>query len=139
MNVLVDTSVWSLALRRGAPRHTSPERELAELVREGRVLMAGPIRQEILSGVRTTEQFKALRDRLRAFPDITLDVSDYEEAAACFNRCSAKGIQGSNTDFLLCALALRTGAAILTTDGDFELFARILQFKLHSPRPGVSA
>jgi predicted nucleic acid-binding protein len=139
VNVIVDTSVWSLALRRGAPRETPPERELAELVREGRVLIAGPIRQEILSGVRAPEQFKALRERLRAFPDLALEVDDYEEAAACFNRCRSKGIQGSNTDFLLCALALRRHAAILTTDNDFDHYARVLRIKLHAPRPGLSA
>ena len=139
MNVIVDTSVWSLALRRGTPRETPPERELVELVREGRVLIAGPIRQEILSGVRASEQFRALRDRLRAFPDVTLDAYDYEEAAACFNRCRSKGVQGSNTDFLLCAVALRLGAAILTTDKDFDHYARILRIKLHAPRRGLSA
>lgn len=138
MNVIVDTSVWSLALRRGAPRQTPPERELAELVREGRVLMMGPIRQEILSGVRAPEQFKTLRDRLRAFPDIELVAADYEEAAACFNRCRSKGVQGSNTDFLLCATALRREAAVLTTDKDFDHYGPILQLRLHAPRSGLS-
>ena len=139
MNVIVDTSVWSLALRRGVPRGTASERELAELVREGRVLVLGPLRQEVLSGVREAEQFKALRDCLRAFPDVTLEVRDYEEAAVCFNRCRSKGVQGSNTDFLLCAVAMRLGAAILTTDKDFDRFARILRIKLHEPRPELSA
>jgi predicted nucleic acid-binding protein len=139
VNVIVDTSVWSLSLRRGAPRETPLELELAELVREGRVLIAGPIRQEILSGVRLPEQFKALRERLRAFPDMPLEVDDYEDAAACFNRCRSKGVQGSNTDFLLCAVALRRGAAILTTDKDFDHYARILRIKLHAPRPSLSA
>ncbi len=139
MNVIVNTSVWSLALRRGAPRGTAPERELVELVREGRVLVVGPVRQEILSGVREPEQFKTLRDRLRAFPDVALEAHDYEEAAVCFNRCRSKGVQGSNTDFLLCAVALRHGAAILTTDKDFDRFARILRLDLHQPRPGLSA
>jgi predicted nucleic acid-binding protein len=139
VNVIVDTSVWSLALRRGAPRNTRAELELAELVREGRVLIVGAIRQEILSGVRGSEQFKTLRDQLRALPDVALDGSDYEEAASCFNRCRSKGVQGSNTDFLLCAVALRLDAGILTTDKDFERFARILQVKLHTPRPELPA
>ncbi len=139
MKVLVDTSVWSLALRRGSPRGTAPERELVELVKEGRVLIVGPVRQEILSGVRDAEQFKTLRDRLRAFPDVMLEARDYEEAAAYFNRCRSKGIQGSNTDFLLCALGTRLGAPVLTTDRDFEHFARILRFELHEPRPGLPA
>lgn len=134
MNVIVDTSVWSLALRRGAPRGTAEELELAELVGEGRVLIVGPVRQEILSGIRSPEQFRAVRDRLRDFPDVSLSEQDYEEAAACFNRCRLRGIQGSNTDFLLCAVAMRLRAAILTTDKDFEQFRRLLQIKLHEPR-----
>jgi len=134
MNVLVDTSVWSLAFRRDAPRGTAAEEELRELIGEGRVLMLGGIRQELLSGIRTAEQLKKLRDRLRAFPDMGLSETDYEEAASCFNRCRSRGVQGSNTDFLMCAVALRRNAAILTTDGDFARFSRILQVKLHEPR-----
>jgi len=51
VNVVVDTSVWSLVLRRRAPENSALERELAELIREGRVVMVGAIRQELLSGV----------------------------------------------------------------------------------------
>ena len=131
MNVLIDTSVWSQALRRGAPRGTSEERELRELIGEGRVLMLGAVRQELLSGIRAAEQFKKLRERLRAFPDVSLSEADYEEAANCFNRCRTRGVQGSNTDFLMCAVAMRRGAAILTTDQDFPRFAAVLEFKLH--------
>jgi predicted nucleic acid-binding protein len=134
VNILVDTSVWSLALRRSAPRGGAEVTELAELIREGRVAMISAIRQEILSGIRAAEQFRKLRDRLRAFSDETLDESDYEEAASCFNRCRAKGLQGSNTDFLMCAVSLRRGFAILTTDEDFEAFARVLGFAVHEPR-----
>jgi predicted nucleic acid-binding protein len=134
VNVLVDTSVWSLALRRpGAPGNAETA-ELVELIREGRVAMLGAIRQELLSGIRAAEQYRKLRDRLRAFGDIVLDESDYEEAATCFNRCRAKGLQGSNTDFLMCAVSLRRGLAVLTTDKDFDGFARVLGFELHEPR-----
>ena len=114
------------------------ERELVELIREGRVLMLGPVRQEILSGLRQPTQFKTLRERLRAFPDLALETADYEVAAACFNLCRSRGIQGSNTDFLLCSVALRLGAAILTTDHDFQAFKRVLRIKLHQPRGGLT-
>ena len=134
MNVLVDTSVWSLALRRPTTHESSETVELVELIREGRVAMIGAIRQEILSGVRATEQYRKLRDRLRAFSDEALDESDYEEAATCFNRCRVKGLQGSNTDFLICAVSMRRRLAILTTDKDFGGFARVLGFELHTPR-----
>jgi predicted nucleic acid-binding protein len=138
MNVIVDTSVWSLALRRQRSSSTPQTRELAELVREGRATMLGPIRQELLSGIRAAEQFDTLRGHLRAFPDVLLDAEDYEEAASFFNKCRAKGIQGSNTDFLICATAARRGFGILTTDEDFTHFARILPIELHTPRASVT-
>ena len=71
---------------------------------------------------------------LRAFPDLALQPVDYEEAASCYNRCRAKGIQGSNTDFLMCAVALRHHLAIYTTDKDFSHYARHLSVRLHLPR-----
>ena len=134
MNVIVDTSVWSHVLRR---RHADPgglQRELEELIREGRVVMLGPIRQELLSGLRTEQQFKKLRDGLRPFPDHGLSAEDFEEAAACFNRCRAKGLPGSNTDFLICSVAIRNDFEVFTTDGDFEAYRRALPLKLYSKR-----
>src|SRR5690606_37799850 len=95
-----------------------------------RVAMLGPIRQELLTGVKTPTQFKKLTEAMEAFPDEELSTEDYVEAARCFNRCRRKGVQGSNTDFLLCAVSLRTGFPILTTDGDFRHFKKVLLVKL---------
>ncbi|HWN44636.1 MAG TPA: PIN domain-containing protein [Thermoanaerobaculia bacterium] len=134
MSVLVDTSVWSLALRRRNPAGEGVVRELQELIREGRVHLIGPIRQEVLSGIREAAQFQTLRDRLRSFPDLPVETVDHERAAEHFNLCRHKGVQGSNTDFLLCAVAERHNLAILTTDGDFESFSRHLPISLHRPR-----
>lgn len=134
MSVLVDTSVWSLALRRGVPRETPLENELRDLVREGRVVMMGAIRQELLSGVRVELQFKRLRDRLRAFDDLVLEQADYEDAATCFNRCRSKGIQGGSIDFLICAVSARRKLPIFTTDRDFQHYAKVLPLTLHEPR-----
>jgi hypothetical protein len=136
MMVLVDTSVWSLALRR-KPEHLEPrERQLtetlAELVREGRVQLLGPVRQELLSGIREESQFRKLRDYMRAFPEQPLDAEDYEEAAHMNNRCRSRGIAGSAIDFLLCAAAHRRGWTILTTDRDFQNYASVLPLRLHS-------
>jgi predicted nucleic acid-binding protein len=134
MNVLVDTSVWSLALRRRRPHRHAAATELGELIREGRVAIVGPIRQELLSGIRTNADYEALKEDLRAFPDTALTSADYERAAECFNECRAAGIRGSNTDFLLCAVAERHGLPILTTDRDFASFVKILPIRLHQPR-----
>jgi predicted nucleic acid-binding protein len=137
MRVLVDTSVWSLALRRDAPEHRPHERELRELLREGRVVMAGPIRQELLSGIRGESQFKQLRGKLRAFRDVGLEREDHEEAALCFNRCRTAGVQGGSVDFLICAVALRRKLAVFTTDVDFQHYAKVLAMKLHEVRSGL--
>ena len=134
MNVLVDTSVWSLALRRRRSTQAPETSELAELVKEGRVSLLGPVRQELLSGIADEKQYTVLRDHLRAFPDVELDAADYEDAAAFFNRCRARGVQGSNTDFLICAAAARRQLGILTTDADFRHFAKLLPIRLHAPR-----
>ena len=134
MNVLVDTSVWSLALRRAKRVDDTTPKELGELIREGRVVMIGPVRQELLSGIKVKGQFELLREHLQSFPDLQLETLDYEEAALAFNRCRERGIQGSNTDFLICAAALRRELSIYTTDGDFKHYARVLKVELHEPR-----
>lgn len=130
MKVLVDTSVWSLALRRRAPAHRAVD-ELRRLVSQGRAAIVGPVRQELLSGIRDVAVSERLRDHLRAFPDERILSADYERAADWFNLCRAKGIQGSNTDFLLCAVAERIDFPILTTDADFQTFSRVLPLRLH--------
>jgi predicted nucleic acid-binding protein len=134
MSIVVDTSVWSLALRRRRGSTEPEARELADLIREGRASIIGPIRQELLSRISIQTQFETLCEYLRPFPDVELAVDDYEEAAGFFNRCRARGIQGSNTDFLICAVAARRKFAILTTDEDFSHFARVLPIQLHAPR-----
>ncbi len=134
MKVLVDTCVWSLALRRQAPTDDPSVRELLELVDELRVVMVGPVRQELLTGVRVPSQFKMLRTRLRAFPDLPLVATDYEQAAEYGNLCRSKGVQGSPVDFLLCAVAVRHRLAILTVDQDFVGYRNHLPIVLHDPR-----
>ena len=96
-------------------------------------MLIGPIRQELLSRIRFEERFSKLQDRLRAFPDMLLRTEDYELAARCFNRCRARGIQGSNTDFLICAVALSREIPVYTTDRDFDAYARLLGVVLHVP------
>jgi predicted nucleic acid-binding protein len=123
MSVIVDTSVWSLALRRRTPPDSSPVvTRLRDLITNDQVALLGAIRQEILSGIRSSEQFTHLRDYLRIFPDMKLLPEDYELAAEFFNTCRSNGIQGSNTDFLICAVAHRRSYSILTTDNDFQSF-----------------
>jgi predicted nucleic acid-binding protein len=134
VNVLVDTSVWSLALRRSSSGVDPVVQELRDLIDESRVQMIGPIRQEILSGIREQVQFDALRDTLRAFLDLEIVTTDFERAAEMFNLCRGQGVQGSNIDFLICAVAERLDLPILTTDKDFTLFQAHIPIRLHTIR-----
>lgn len=135
MRVLVDTSVWSAALRRSKKIASPVVREFRSLILEHRVDIIGPIRQEVLSGLREDAQFERLRKHLAAFPDLPLVTGDYVTAAQFFNTCRSRGIQGSNTDFLICAVAARQQCAIFTTDKDFSRFARHLPLVIHKERP----
>ena len=130
MKVLVDTSVWSLALRRAAGAGTRAPQQLAELIAGHRAQIIGPIRQELLSGIRDEQQFDNLAVHLSAFPDLPIVAEDYVVAAKFFNLCRKRGIQGSNTDFLICAVAIRNRMSIFTADDDFKHFAKVLPITL---------
>jgi predicted nucleic acid-binding protein len=138
MKVLVDTSVWSLALRRPKNVALSPEQQnavtaLADLMRDGRAVMIGAIRQELLSGIKSQAGFDALKSTLTAFEDVPLTMQDYETAAEVFNTCRANGVQGSNTDFLICAVSINHQLLIFSVDGDFLNYQKHLPVLLHLP------
>jgi len=137
MMVVVDTPVWSLALRRKATDLNASERQvtqmLLQLVEEGRVQLLGSVRQELLSGLREEAQFRRLQNYLRDFPDIVLGTEDYEDAARASNQCRQAGIASSSVDMLICAAAQRRGWQIFSTDRDFENYGRVLPIRFFSP------
>ena len=137
MKVLVDTSIWSMALRKSTGSASVEAGELRNLIRDHRVQMIGPIRQEILSGIRSESQFRSLQRHLASFPDFPILTEDYVTAARFFNLCRSKGIQGSNTDFLICAVAVRNKCHIYTTDRDFTLFSEHVPIVLHVANSGA--
>jgi predicted nucleic acid-binding protein len=131
VKVLIDTPIWSLALRRRGRLDTPAVLTLRRLINEGRAAIVGPIRQELLSGLREQTSFDRLRAHLAAFPDEPIARADYERATQYFNTCRAKGVQGSNTDFLLCAIAERHRMPIFTLDADFTRYARLIPVTLY--------
>ena len=137
MMVLVDTPVWSLSLRRKvidlSPDERRVTKNLHDLVRQEQVKLLGATRQEVLSGIREESTFLRIRDHLGGFRNVELDESDYEEAARATNRCLRRGIAGSNVDLLMCAVALRHGWQVFTTDQDFVHYARVLPLQLFQP------
>ncbi len=134
MKIIVDTCIWSLALRRNTVEDNPYIEELRNLIEEIRVQVIGPIRQELLSGIKSKQQFNTLKLHLEAFEDLELEAKDYELAAEYFNAARKKGIQGSNIDFLICAISSRRKMPILTTDKDFTSFQSVFPVSLHFPR-----
>src|SRR5258708_13392971 len=100
MKVLADTPVWVGAFRRSEGTASALRGELEWLVTNGAVAIMGPIRQELLSGIKQSAQFEQVRDALRCFPDISLRTEDFETAAQYFNLCRTKAAQVPMIDHL---------------------------------------
>ncbi|MBN2037032.1 MAG: PIN domain-containing protein [Chitinispirillaceae bacterium] len=129
MNVLVDTCVWSYALRHKKPNIEIKEK-LKDIISDGRLAIIGPIRQEILSGVSSENQFESLKEHLSPFEDIPLHSNHFITAAEFHNICMKKGIQGSHTDFLICSISYLEKLKIFTTDLDFTKYKKHLPIEL---------
>ena len=149
MKIIIDTCIWSEALRKNKKNLKSEENdsqekiknqekinnELKELIFENRIVMLGLIRQELLSGIKDEKVFELIKEKLRSFEDYKVESEDYEQAAKMFNLCRKKhGIQGSNTDYLICSIAVRNNFGIFTTDDDFKNYAKYLPIILHKIR-----
>ena len=134
MKVLVDTDVWSEALRRKNGKQSIYVDELVDLIQEGRLEIIGPIRMEILSGMRDQETFDAFSERLSAFDARFIPSEVYILAARFFNLCRSKGIQGSNTDFVICACSVHWSIPILSKDKDYLLYRKHLPIEVIEPR-----
>ena len=137
MPVLIDTSVWSLLFRRDRQNLSARELEalesLRELVRDKRARVIGPIRQELLSGIKNTRQREQLQHRFRDFEDEPLTTADYELAAEMSCKCRSTGIAVGSIDALICAAASLRDFQIFTRDSDFERYGSILHLHFHRP------
>lgn len=132
MRVIIDTCVWTQFLRRDRPADDSIGAEVGKLLRADVIQLLGPIRQELLSGAQPEERFNQLKEYLRFHPDLATDEEDYETAAGFYNVCRSNGLQGTPTDLLICAVAVRHRMRIFTTDTDFTRFAKYLPIGLHT-------
>lgn len=125
MKLLVDTSVWSLALRRKNAVSLSPEEQklkakLTEAIQDGRVAMIGLIRQELLSGIKEQAQFEKVKSALAPFLDEQIDTADYEHAARLYNECRSQGFEVGPVDMLICAVAMRRNWQVLSNDSGLK-------------------
>ena len=131
MKVLVDTPIWSFAFRSKNAVFAHHVEHLKALIADQRVVIIGAIRQEVLSGYSDFEKFETLKNQLQYFENALIIDEDYVQAAEFYNLCRKKGMQGSHVDFLICAVAVRLGVEIYTTDKDFLNYQQYLPIKLY--------
>lgn len=131
--VVVDTSVFSLFLRRSQQLDDAHLALFHDLFEKDQIVLLGTVYQELLSGIRHETQFNRLVDVLDGFNPVLATVADHEEAARFYNVCRHNGIQGSAIDFLICAMASRRNYQILTLDADFEHYGQYLPISLIRP------
>ncbi len=130
MKVIVDTPIWSYALRSKRKGYELHVKEFEGLISDQRVVIIGPIRQEVLSGYSDKSRFEKLNDNLRYFENTQITDDDYVQAAIFSNICRSKGVQGSHIDFLICAVAFRLKSEIFTTDNDFSYYGKHIPIQL---------
>lgn len=124
MSLFVDTSVWSLALRRDAPDSSKEVRELTQAIDEGRALITtGLVLQELLQGFSGPKARQQILDRFSALPLLVPDRRDHIDAAELRNDCRRRGVQIGTIDALLTQLCIRHDLTMLTTDKDFQNIA----------------
>jgi len=103
------------------------------LVEDTPVAIPGIVLQELLSGVRSDQQFRRLRSLLEAFPILTAERQDHILAAQISNACRRRGLSALTVDCLIAALALSRDAFLFTLDEDFTKLASICALKLFKP------
>jgi len=131
--ILVDTTIWSKAYRRRKiqGKDLGILKDLYNVLDMEEELLIGPVRQELLSGIRDKHAFTNLAAKLDGFNNYEVQLDDHDLAAEYFCICQQNGIQGSQTDFLICAIAYRYNMEIFTEDRDFYHYKNYLPIELY--------
>ena len=133
MSLLVDTSVWSLALRRDAPADLPEIFALRQALDAGNVYCTGLVLQELLQGFSKPKAHKEIVRHFSSLPLLVPDRNDHIDAADLRNRCRRKGVQAGTIDALLAQLCVRHELTMLTMDKDFQHIASIIPLSVWIP------
>lgn len=130
MSVLVDTSVWSLALRRDRPAAAPEVDRLRVAIERGDACLTGVILQEVLQGFPRADRARRLVEYLAPFPLLALHRGDYVYAAEIRNQCRGRGLAVTTVDAQIAAAAINHRCSLLTADQDFGRIARHFPLRL---------
>jgi predicted nucleic acid-binding protein len=130
--IVLDTSILSLAFRRRKTDAQPPEvvalREF--IAADAPLTIPGVVLQELLSGVRSQEQFHDLERLLAGFRIFLAAETHHVHAAQISNACRHKGIACSTIDALIAAMTIDCGGRLFTSDADFRRIASHCGLKL---------
>ena len=133
--VLIDTNIWSAFLRRNNPADSIMKKNFFDIVESSRASIIGPIRQEILSGIREIEKFQRLREYLEGFEDEEVTTDDYVEAARIRNLCAANGIATCSIDMTIVAFVKNRNYELYTRDGDFtNNYRKVIELNIYQEK-----
>jgi predicted nucleic acid-binding protein len=134
LSLFVDTSVWSLLMRRDQPAEVAEVRALIRSLESGeRIVTTGLVLQELLQGFAGPKARDQIVDRFAAFPLLVPDRQDHIAAAELRGACRKRGVQVGTIDALLAQLCVRHELTLLTTDGDFTLIANQCPLRIWKP------
>ena len=135
MTLFVDTSVWSLALRRDGPASEPEVHQLKDaLLGADVVVTTGLVLQELLQGFSGPKASAQIIERFAALPLIQPDREDHIAGAVLRNTCRRAGIQVGTIDALLAQLSIRHDLTLLSTDNDFKLVAKHCALRIWTPK-----
>lgn len=132
MSLLVDTSVWSLAFRRGAEADICAEINTLQHALAGadQIFTTGLVLQELLQGFAGPKARMQLMERFTALAFLQPYRNDHIEAAEVRNSCRRRGVQIGTIDALLIQLCRKHDLILLSTDQDFRSAAKHVEFRL---------
>jgi predicted nucleic acid-binding protein len=134
VNLFVDTSVWSLALRRDSPDDVPHVAALVRALERGdSIVTTGLVLQELLQGFSGPKSRELILERFSPIPLLIPDRDDHVSAAELRNGCRRRGLQLGTIDALIARLCVRHALTLLTTDRDFEDAATVVALKLWQP------
>jgi hypothetical protein len=120
VTLFVDTSVWSLALRRDGDAMSPEVQALRHAIEGGDIVVTtGLVLQELLQGFAGPRARTDIIERFSSLPFLAPDRKDHMDAADLRNRCRRAGVQVGTIDALIAHLCIRHELTLLTTDNDF--------------------
>lgn len=130
--VLIDTSVWIMALR-GTDQQAVTA--VDELLAERRAVTCHIVILELLRGSRTNREFNQLYEDLGALPVVPIKDSTWINAAKTGFHLKKEGFTIPTIDLIIASVAIDNNCALFHNDAHFEILREHAELKtspLHS-------